>query len=83
MKRLLLYIALTFCSLADVAQTATPTLRDNTIVEVIDAMTPEEKVFMVIGNKNNEWRKYIGVGSTWCCERLGIPPAILDDGRRD
>lgn len=79
MKRLL-YIALTFCSLAVVAQPAAPTLRDNTIGEVIDAMTPEEKVFMVIGNKNNEWRKYIGVGSTWCCERLGIPPAILDDG---
>jgi hypothetical protein len=32
--------------------------RDN-IKEIISSMTPEEKVLMVIGNTNNEWKKHI------------------------
>ena len=37
---------------------------------------------MVIGNKNNYWSEhnFLGVGATYQCDRLGIPPAILDDG---
>ena len=61
-------------------QNNTPQLHTNSIDEVISAMSPEEKVYMVIGNNNNVWRKVQGVGSTWQCERLGITPAILDDG---
>lgn len=74
--------ALILCAFSAAAQPAaqTPNLHGNTIGEVIDAMTPEEKVFMVIGHKNNDRRRYVGVGSTWTCERLGIPPVILDDG---
>ena len=58
------------------------TLKTNPVVEVVKAMTLEEKVFMVIGNKNNYWSEhnFLGVGATYQCDRLGIPPAILDDG---
>lgn len=57
-------------------------LKTNPVVEVVKAMTLEEKVFMVIGNKNNYWSEhnFLGVGATYQCDRLGIPPAILDDG---
>lgn len=53
--------------------------KDN-IKEIIAAMTLEEKVFMVMGNNNNEWKKYIGVGSTWEAKKYGITPVLLDDG---
>jgi beta-glucosidase len=53
--------------------------KDN-IKEIIASMTTEEKVFMVIGHNNNEWKKYIGVGSTWQFKKLGITPILLDDG---
>ena len=57
-------------------------LKTNSVEEVVKAMTLEEKVFMVIGNKNNYWSEhgFLGVGATYQCDRLGIPPAILDDG---
>ena len=57
-------------------------LKTNPVEEVVKAMTLEEKVFMVIGNKNNYWSEhgFLGVGATYRCDRLGIPPAILDDG---
>ena len=67
-------------SLSLVAQIPYPTLERNTVEEVIAAMTPEEKVLMVIGNKNNDRRKYIGEGSTWYCERLHLTPTIMCDG---
>ena len=49
---------------------------------VVNIALLEEKVFMVIGNKNNYWSEhgFLGVGATYQCDRLGIPPAILDDG---
>jgi beta-glucosidase len=56
------------------------TLSKDNIKEVIASMTTEEKVFMVIGHNNNEWKKHIGVGSTWQFKKLGITPILLDDG---
>ena len=49
-------------------------LKTNPVVEVVKAMTLEEKVFMVIGNKNNYWSEhnFLGVGATYQCDRLGI-----------
>ena len=57
-------------------------LKKNSIEQVIQTMSLEEKVFMVIGNKNNHWSEkgWLGVGATYQCDRLSIPPAILDDG---
>ena len=51
-------------------------LKTNSVEEVVKAMTLEEKVFMVIGNKNNYWSEhgFLGVGATYQCDRLGIPP---------
>lgn len=48
--------------------------------DVLKQMTYEEKAYMVMGHRNNPFRKYVGVGSTWYSERLGIPPVIMDDG---
>lgn len=55
-------------------------LNKDNINDIVDRMTLEEKIFMVLGNNNNEWRKYIGVGSTWMSSEHGIPPIIFDDG---
>ena len=42
-------------------------LKTNSVEEVVKAMTLEEKVFMVIGNKNNYWSEhgFLGVGATY------------------
>lgn len=50
MKRIVL-AAFLFVTLVLSAAEPAPTLRRNTVDEVIAAMTPEEKVLMVIGNK--------------------------------
>lgn len=55
-------------------------LRKDNIKEVVASLTLEEKIHLVMGNNNNEWRKNIGVGSTWESAKHGITPAILDDG---
>jgi len=57
-----------------------PQLSKDNIKEIIASMTQEEKVFMVMGNFNNEWKKYIGVGSTWQSKKHGISAVLLDDG---
>ena len=79
MKRIAL-AAFLFVTLVLSAAEPAPTLRRNTVDEVIAAMTPEEKVLMVIGNKNNDRRRYIGEGSTWYCARLGLMPTVMCDG---
>lgn len=83
MDKVSLFILLITCIFPNIplsAQNSQPQLHASSIDEIISAMSPDEKVLMVIGNDNNIWRKIQGVGSTWQCERLGIPPAILNDG---
>ena len=67
--------AMPFATFSQQSQPA-PKLDHDNIKEVIAAMTPEEKVFMVMGDR----RFTRGTGSTWGCERLGIPSILLDDG---
>lgn len=62
------------------AQDATVDFSISDPKDILDAMTYEDKAYMVMGNRNNPYMKYVGVGSTWACERLGIPPAIVCDG---
>ncbi len=64
------------------SETTAISLKTASVEDVIKAMTLEEKVYMVIGNKNNYWSEngFLGVGATYQCDRLGIPCVLLDDG---
>lgn len=79
-----LCLLLCLCTFIVQAQNVEKTisLKKNTIPEIISGMTLEEKAYMVIGNKNNYWSEngFLGVGATYQCDRLGIPPVIMDDG---
>jgi beta-glucosidase len=71
-------------------KTKVPQLGKDKIEDVIAAMTPEEKVYLLMGlGKNNETNPPTGektvivpgeAGRTWNIPRLGITAAVLTDG---
>lgn len=68
----------------------TPQLGKNSAKEIIDAMTQEEKVFLLTGLGDANWtnpasgEKTVIVsgesGRTWAIPRFGITPAVVTDG---
>jgi len=67
-----------------------PQLGKDNIADVIAAMTPEEKVYLLMGLGDENWtnspsgEKTVIVpgsaGRTWAIPRLGIPPTVVSDG---
>ena len=70
-------LCLAFC-FNTVAQNSTPTLREDNIDEVLQAMTLEEKVSLVVGSQ--EPMMPGAAGNTRPIARLGIPMTVLCDG---
>lgn len=71
---------------AVLAQNETLRLTENNVEQVIEKMTLEEKVHMVLGVRGlNADEKYLNkvegaAGQTYSIERLGIPATVLVDG---
>jgi len=92
MKKTLLFSTLLFLSSWLVAQDNkyVPQLGKDKIEDVIAAMTLQEKVYLLMGLGENNWRnppkgdKTVIIegeaGVTWAIPRLGITPSVLTDG---
>ncbi|MFZ4724238.1 MAG: beta-glucosidase, partial [Paludibacter sp.] len=87
MFRISCIITYCFLSIHLFSQSAIPQLGKNTNIEVIAAMTPEEKVSMVMGLGLEDEAQAVlskiapGVqGVTYSIPRLGIPSVIFCDG---
>lgn len=89
-KLLIALLLLTTQLFPQSGKTKMPQLGKDKIEDVIAAMTPEEKVYLLMGlGKNNETNPSIGektvivsgeAGRTWNIPRLGITAAVLTDG---
>ena len=79
MKRttLIALLCIAFCA-HSFAQNNTPTLRENNIDEVLQAMTVEEKVALLVGGPGSLVPD--AAGYTREIARLGIPMTVLADG---
>jgi len=78
MKKLSYIVLLCLANLLSFAQTNTLTLREDNIDEVINAMTNEEKVTLLVGARG----ALVPGAAGYTCEieRLGIPMTVLADG---
>jgi len=89
-KSLFIPIFTVLVSNQGMAQNKVPQLGKDKIEDIVAAMTPEEKVYLLVGMGDETWdnpkdgRKTVFVegvaGSTGAIPRLGITPAILTDG---
>lgn len=75
MKRIALFFAAAFAGISALAQ---PQLREDNIEEVLQAMTVQEKVALLVGGPTFDVAG--PAGATRAIERLGIPGTILADG---
>ena len=90
MKKILLIAGISLLAMQLHSQAKFPQLGKDKITDVIVAMTPEEKVSLVMGIGDATWTnppsggKTVllpgAAGCTWAIPRLGITPAILTDG---
>ena len=91
-KRLFIGLTAMFCSTMASAQTETPQLRADNIDEIIQTMTLDEKVRILVGTGMpgvsvgmpvvGSTRSLVpgAAGTTYPIERLGIPAIVLADG---
>ena len=80
MKKRSLSILLCLAGLVTFAQTNNPTLRTDNIDEVLNAMTIEEKVSLLVGGAGMTPDVPNVAGYTRTIPRLGIPMTALSDG---
>ena len=80
MKKRSLSILLCLAGLVTFAQTNNPTLRTDNIDEVLNAMTTEEKVSLLVGGAGMTPDVPNVAGYTRTIPRLGIPMTALSDG---
>ena len=80
MKRLSLLFLLCMAGIATFAQTDNPKLRVDNIDEVLNAMTVEEKVSLLVGGAGTTPDVPNVAGYTRTIPRLGIPMTALSDG---
>jgi len=92
MKRIILVLSILLSAAQMFSQSdkRVPQLGKDKISDIIAAMTPEEKVYLLMGLGDQNWTnpekgdKTVIVageaGRTWDIARLGIPPTVLTDG---
>jgi len=92
MKKSFLFIGLCLLTtqLFALQPDSAPQLGKARIADIIKSMTPEEKVYLLLGIGDDTWKnpstgkKTVIVpgaaGCTWDIARLGIPPTVLTDG---